>query len=510
MTVSSDTRKAGPFTGTGTTGPFPFTFKVFVASDVLVVQLDTTTQIQTTLTLTTDYTVSLNSNQNSSPGGSITLVSALPSTKKIIISSQVPYLQQTDLTNQGGFYPEVITDSLDKATIQIQQLLESSDRQLTYPITDPTSAIGELPSATDRANAYLAFDANGNPIASINIPSYIYQGALPSDPTTRNDGGTLITGDLYFNTSSNNMRVYSTNAWVDVGVATPVTINIQRFSGTGSQTVFTLTSYPAFQNACEVFISGVAQVAGVDYTVTGSPNLNTLTFTTAPVLGTNNIQVRTVSSYAGGTPNDGSVTTSKIASSAVVTASIADGAVTGAKILDGTITSTEFAAGAVDTSALADSSVTSAKIVDGAIATADIANAAITPAKLSSGAPSWDTAGDFYLSGPLWRIAPAPTVKSAAATLTAAELANAIINTTAAAAYSLTMPTGASLDVYFSGATGTNIGFDFSIINTSGFTITMVVNTGVTSLGTLTVATLVTANFRLRRTAANTYVLYRV
>ena len=103
MTISSTTRKAGPFTGTGSTGPYSFTFKVFQASDLLVVKLDVATNVETTLTLTTDYTVSLNADQNSNPGGSVTLVSALAVGKKMVISSQVPYLQQTDLTTKAAF-----------------------------------------------------------------------------------------------------------------------------------------------------------------------------------------------------------------------------------------------------------------------------------------------------------------------------------------------------------------------------------------------------------------------
>ena len=54
MTISSTTRKAGPFTGNGVTVAFPFAFKVFTVADVLVVQAVTATGIETTKTLTTD------------------------------------------------------------------------------------------------------------------------------------------------------------------------------------------------------------------------------------------------------------------------------------------------------------------------------------------------------------------------------------------------------------------------------------------------------------------------
>ncbi|KVW93337.1 hypothetical protein [Thiobacillus denitrificans] len=68
MTISSTTRKAGPFDGNNVLDAFPFAFKVFADSDVVVVKTDPD-DIETTLTLTTDYTVSLNADQDTSPGG---------------------------------------------------------------------------------------------------------------------------------------------------------------------------------------------------------------------------------------------------------------------------------------------------------------------------------------------------------------------------------------------------------------------------------------------------------
>ena len=118
-------------------------------------------------------------------------------------------------------------------------------------------------------------------------------------------------------------------------------------------------------------------------------------------------------------------------------------------------------------------------------------------------------AGQTTINNTLWRYAPAPTSKSTTATLTAAELKTAIINTTGTS-YTVTLPLGTDIETGFTPFSTTNIGFDFHIINTASGTVTLAVNTGVTSLGTLTVATGVSAHFRLRRTAANTYVVYRL
>lgn len=122
MTINSTSRTAGPFTGNGVTTVFPFAFKVFARADVLVAITNTTTFVETVLLLDSDYTVTLNADQNSSPGGTITMLVPPPVGTTLAATSNVPYLQKTDLTNQGGFYPKVITDALDKLTIHVQQL----------------------------------------------------------------------------------------------------------------------------------------------------------------------------------------------------------------------------------------------------------------------------------------------------------------------------------------------------------------------------------------------------
>ena len=47
-----------------------------------------------------------------------------------------------------------------------------------------------------------------------------YLGAKSSDPSVDNDGDALTTGDLYFNTSSNNLKVYTGSAWENAAIST--------------------------------------------------------------------------------------------------------------------------------------------------------------------------------------------------------------------------------------------------------------------------------------------------
>src|SRR5579875_1821330 len=102
MTISSTTRVAGPFSGSGTAATFPFTFKVFSAEDLYVVTLNTATGTITELALTTDFTATLNADQDSSPGGSITLTAGnLAAGYTLTITTDLEALQGIDLMNGG-------------------------------------------------------------------------------------------------------------------------------------------------------------------------------------------------------------------------------------------------------------------------------------------------------------------------------------------------------------------------------------------------------------------------
>ena len=154
MTISSEVRKAGPYDGNDVTTAFPFSFKVFSADDVVVVLTDPA-GIETTLTGNgTDYSVALNADQDTAPGGTVNKVSALATDYLLTITSSVPNLQPLDLTNQGGFYPKVINAALDRLTILAQQNAEQIGRSVKVPISSsvaPDSLIAQL--AQDAATA---------------------------------------------------------------------------------------------------------------------------------------------------------------------------------------------------------------------------------------------------------------------------------------------------------------------------------------------------------------------
>lgn len=166
MSITTTDRDAGPYTGTGLVSVYPFNFKVFQASDLLVVRTDTGGE-QSMLALTTDYSATLNADQNASPGGYITLTSALASGYQLTITSNVPMTQPARLTNGGGFFPQTIEDALDRLTILFQQLgLVGSVQALRVP---EIGGIPTFPAKSSRASRVAAFDADGNPIAIVGV-----------------------------------------------------------------------------------------------------------------------------------------------------------------------------------------------------------------------------------------------------------------------------------------------------------------------------------------------------
>lgn len=133
MTISSETRVAGPYPGNGVTTSFPFSFKVFSSTDVVVVLTDPN-GVETTLS-GADYSVAINADQDAAPGGAVEKTPALSTGYLLTITSSVPNLQPLDLTNQGGFYPKVINAALDRLTVLVQQVAEQVGRAVKVGIS---------------------------------------------------------------------------------------------------------------------------------------------------------------------------------------------------------------------------------------------------------------------------------------------------------------------------------------------------------------------------------------
>lgn len=101
---------------------------------------------------------------------------------------------------------------------------------------------------------------------------------------------------------------------------------------------------------------------------------------------------------------------------------------------------------------------------------------------------------------------PTPTTQNGSATLTIAQLRTQIITSNVAATY--TLPTGATLDTYTTNMAA-NTAFEVTFMAIGLGAITIALN-GNTALGSLTIAAGTSGTYRFRKTAANTFTVYRL
>ena len=226
MTVSNTTSR-NQYTATSGQTVFPYTFEIFDKNDIAVLKNGTL------LSEGTNYTVSGVGNDS---GGNITLTVGATAGDILTFYRDMAYQRLTDYQNSGDFLAQEVNDDFDRLWLAVQQNSEGNDRAIVKPITDSASIDMTLPSAVDRANSYLTFDATG-------APSVVAAG----DPSA------------------------------------PDAITRQDFTGDGSTVVYTLASAPGAAGAgVMIFIDGIQQDKD-SYTITGT----TLTFSEAPPLNSN-------------------------------------------------------------------------------------------------------------------------------------------------------------------------------------------------------------------------------
>ena len=137
---------------------------------------------------------------------------------------------------------------------------------------------------TNVANALGNINQVAGNLTGVTSFADIYLGAASSNPATDADGSALEDGDLYFNTTSNNLRVFSTaSGWQSAGSVTNGTS--ARFTFTVSGTPTTISGNDDSGNALaydanfmDVYLNGVKQVNGTDVTITSG---NSIVFASA-------------------------------------------------------------------------------------------------------------------------------------------------------------------------------------------------------------------------------------
>jgi len=161
----------------------------------------------------------------------------------------------TDVTNKT--YVDGILGSATVAATSATNAATSETNAATSATNAATSETNAATSATNAASSYDSFDDR-------------YLGAKSSAPTVDNDGDALITGALYFNSTTNIMNVYGSGGWQSAGSAVNGTSERNTYTATAGQTVFAATYDTGY---IDVYLNGVKLLAGTDFTATNGTSI---------------------------------------------------------------------------------------------------------------------------------------------------------------------------------------------------------------------------------------------
>ena len=141
--------------------------------------------------------------------------------------------------------------------------------------TSATNAASSASSASTSATSA----ANSAAAAATALDSFDdrYLGTKSSDPTLDNDGNALLTGALYYNTTTQTMKVYDGANWIAATAAGTASMSVYKYVATAGQTTFSgaaavggTMSYTS--GNIIVFLNG-ASLDSSDYTATNGTSV---------------------------------------------------------------------------------------------------------------------------------------------------------------------------------------------------------------------------------------------
>lgn len=169
MTVALSQNRIS-YAGNGSTTAFSVPFPFQLQADLVVVQVVVTTGVEDTQVLNSDYTISGSVDVIGyySSGGTVTMTVAPPATDRLVIYRSPTQTQGLDLQDASVFPAESVEAQLDKLTMISQRLNDMIGRAVRAPDGDAFSLVSldPMPAQAERANMFLAFNANGHPIAA--------------------------------------------------------------------------------------------------------------------------------------------------------------------------------------------------------------------------------------------------------------------------------------------------------------------------------------------------------
>jgi len=170
-----------------------------------------------------------------------------------------------NVTTVAGVSAAVSTVATNIASVN------SAATNMAAIIAAPTEAANAASSASSAAASAAA--------AASSLDSFDdrYLGPKSSDPTLDNDGNALVTGALYYNTTTQTMKVYDGANWITATAAGTTAMNVYKYVATAGQTTFSgaaavggTMSYTS--GNIIVFVNGVS-LDSTDYTATNGTSV---------------------------------------------------------------------------------------------------------------------------------------------------------------------------------------------------------------------------------------------
>ncbi len=159
--IESNDPVAGPYIGNSSATTFAYNIPIRASSELIVTKTVIATGVESVLINNTDYEVN-GVGSSDDADWDITYPksgSPMTSAERIVITPNIPILQETDFENNGGFLPENHTAAFDRVTVICQQLSAELDRCVKTTVgstTSPDDLISDLEQAAADAEAAAA------------------------------------------------------------------------------------------------------------------------------------------------------------------------------------------------------------------------------------------------------------------------------------------------------------------------------------------------------------------
>lgn len=213
---------------------------------------------------------SATSASNSASAASTSATNAANSATAASGSASTASTQATNAANSASAASTSATNAATSAT-NASNSASAASTSATNAANSATAAANSASAADSSATAAAASAASA--AASYDSFDDRYLGAKSSAPSVDNDGNALVTGALYYNTTTGKMNVWDGSQWIEASAASQAILVVYQYTATGGQTTFSGTDNNSLTlgytvGSALVTLNGVMLEVGSEVTAT--------------------------------------------------------------------------------------------------------------------------------------------------------------------------------------------------------------------------------------------------